>query len=144
MKYSVEITINKPMVEVIRTFGNPAEMQNWMQGLLSFEHEDQEYGNPGSKTNLVFKSGKKKMKIVETIISNDLPKDFTASYNTKNVFNKIRNTFEEKGPNETRYISHQEFHFSGMMKLFSLFMAGAFKKQSFQYLKDFKDYVESK
>lgn len=143
MKYSVNIAINKPLKEVIRVFENPDDMKKWMKGLIKFEPLDKEYGKPGSKTLMVFEMGKRKMKMVETIISNDLPKDFTASYNAKNVFNIVRNTFEEIDTVTTKYTSNQEFQFSGLMKIMSFFMAPAFKKQSFQYLKDFKAYVEN-
>lgn len=144
MKYSVDININKPLKDVISIFENPEDMKKWMKGLISFEQIDEEYGKPGSKTLMVFEMGKRKMKMVETIIVNDLPKEFTASYNAKNVFNIVVNSFEELGPYSTRYITHQEFHFSGFMKIVSLIMAPAFKKQSIQYLKDFKYYVENK
>lgn len=143
MKYSVNIAINKPLKEVIRVFENPDDMKKWMKGLIKFEPLDEEYGKPGSKTLMVFEMGKRKMKMVETIISNDLPKDFTASYNAKNVFNIVRNTFEEIDTVTTKYTSNQEFQFSGLLKIMSFFMAPAFKKQSFQYLKDFKAYVEN-
>ena len=141
MKYSVDIAINKPLKEVIRVFENPDDMKKWMKGLIKFEPLDEEYGKPGSKTLMVFEMGKRKMKMVETIISNDLPKAFTASYTAKNVFNIVRTTFEEI--DTTKYTSNQEFQFSGLLKIMSFFMAPAFKKQSFQYLKDFKAYVEN-
>lgn len=144
MRYSVDITINKPLKEVISVFENPEDMKKWMKGLISFEPMDEEYGKPGSKTLMVFEMGKRKMKIIETIISNDLPKGFTASYNAKNVFNIVGNTFEEISSNSTKYTTNQEFQFTGFMKIVSFFMAPAFKKQSFQYLKDFKNYVENK
>jgi hypothetical protein len=144
MKYSVDITINKPLKDVIAIFENPEDMKKWMKGLISFEQMDTEYGKPGSKTYMVFEMGRRKMKIVETIIANDLPKEFTASYNTKNVFNIVVNSFEELGPDSTKYITQQEFQFSGFMKIVSLMMAPAFKKQSIQYLQDFKYYVENK
>ena len=35
-----------------------------------------------------------------------------------------------------------EFQFKGFMKLIGFFMPGAFEKQSFKYMKDFKAFAE--
>ncbi|MGE5356149.1 MAG: SRPBCC family protein [Deltaproteobacteria bacterium] len=142
MKYSIDITINRPINEVIETFKNPDEMKNWMKGLVSFEPLDDNFGNPGSKSLLVFQSGKRKLKMMETVLVNNLPHEFTASYKAKNVFNIVGNSFEEIGPEKTKYITNQEFKFTGLMKIAYFFMKPAFKKQSYKFLHDFKEYVE--
>ena len=42
-----------------------------------------------------------------------------------------------------RYTTEQEFQFKGFMKIMAFLMPGAFKKQSMQYLKDFKAFAEN-
>jgi hypothetical protein len=79
----------------------------------------------------------------ETIIKNDLPEQFHANYAAKGVYNIQENFFEETPEGGSLWISHNEFRFSGFMKLMGLFMPGAFRKQSYQYMKDFKAFAEN-
>jgi hypothetical protein len=61
----------------------------------------------------------------------------------QNVYNEVKNYFEEVGPQQTRYSTDNYFRFSGVMKLFAFFMQSAFKKTSQDYLNRFKAFAES-
>ncbi len=143
MKYTQEITINKPLEEVVRLFDNPDNMGHWMEGLVSFEHLSGEPGKVGAKSKLKFKMGKRDLEMVETILVRDLPREFSGTYEAKGVFNVVKNYFEAINENQTKYTAENEFQFSGFMKLFGWLMPGAFKKQSFKYQEDFKRFAEA-
>jgi carbon monoxide dehydrogenase subunit G len=142
MKYTVEIEINKPIDQVIELFDNPSNMKEWMKGLESFEHLSGIPGQPGAKSRLKFKMGKREIEMIETITVRNLPDEFSGTYDAKGVFNVVKIHFVKLSETKTKYISEQEFRFSGFMKLFGLLMPSAFKKQTLIYLEDFKKFAE--
>lgn len=142
MKYSSEIEINKPLDSVIELFDNPNNMEKWMKGLQSFESISGNPGQIGAKSRLKFKMGKREIEMIETITVRNLPAEFSGTYEAKGVFNVVKNKFISLPDGKTKYISEQEFRFSGFMKIIGFLMPSAFKKQSMQYLVDFKKFVE--
>lgn len=142
MKYSVEIEINKPIAKVIELFDNVDNMKQWMEGLQTFEHISGTAGQVGAKSKLTFIMGSREIEMIETITVRNLPAEFSGTYEAKGVFNIVSNKFQSVGENKTRYISEQEFQFSGFMKLIGFLMPGTFKKQSMKYLQDFKNFAE--
>lgn len=81
-------------------------------------------------------------KKIKTITVRNLPDEFSGTYDAKEVFNIVKNKFISLSDNETKYISEQEFQFSGFMKIIGFLMPSAFKKQSMESLSDFKSFVE--
>ena len=143
MKYTTEIKIIKPRTEVVEKFSNPDNMKHWQRGFISMEPISGNLGEEGSKNMLKYKMGKRDIEMEEKIVKKDLPAQFHANYSAKGVYNIQENFFEETPEGHTLWISHNEFRFNGFMKLMGLFMPGAFRKQSYQYMKDFKDFVEN-
>lgn len=143
MKYTVEIEINKPIDTVIELFDNPDNMGKWMEGLQSFEHLSGTPGEPGAKSRLKFKMGKREIEMIETVTVRNLPDEFSGTYEAAGVFNIVKNKFEKISENKTKYFTENEFHFKGFMKIMAWIMPGAFKKQSMKYLKSFKQFAEN-
>ena len=142
MQYTVEIDIDLPRSRVIELFDSTENLYMWQKGLQRFESISGEPGQPGAKSKMVYKMGKRNMELVETITKRDLPDEFHCTYETKGVFNVVTNRFSEAGPDKTRWESENEFRFSGFMKVIGLLMKGAFPKQSLQYMQDFKAFAE--
>ena len=143
MKYSNEVVINLPLKKVITLFDSEENLFKWQPELLSLEHLSGEKGKAGSKTTMKYKMGKREIDMIETITLNDLPREFTATYEAKGVWNEMKNVFEEIDAKSTLWRSDSYFKFSGFMKLMGFFMPGAFKKQSQQALDRFKAFAES-
>ena len=143
MKYTNEVIIKRSRAEVVRLFDDPENLKKWMKGLQSFEHLSGEAGQPGAKSLLKFDMGKRKMEMIETVTVRNLPDEFSGTYEVKGVFNKIRNLFIEVDENTTRYVTENEFDFTGFMKIIGWLFPSAFRKQSQQYLEDFKNFVEN-
>ena len=144
MKYTTEVEINLPVKKVIELFDNPDNLKLWMEGLQSFEHLSGTPGQPGAKSKLKFKMGKREIEMIETITVRNLPEEFSGTYEAKGVFNIVKNKFIAVGENKTKYINEHEFQFSGMMTLIGVLMPGVFKKQSMKYLEKFKEFAEQK
>lgn len=143
MKYTNEVVINLPLKKVIELFDSEENLFKWQPELLSFEHLSGEKGKVGAKSKMRYKMGKREVEMIETIIVNELPKEFSATYEAKGVWNEMKNHFETISENSTRWHSHSHFKFSGFMKLMGFFMPGAFKKQSQKSLDLFKSFAEA-
>lgn len=129
MKYTTQIEINQPIEKVIALFDNPDNLKKWMEGLQSFEHISGTPGQPGAKSKLKFKMGKRDMEMIETVLVRNLPDEFTGSYEVDGVYNVVRNKFEELSENTTQYSTENDFQFKSFaMKVMVFLMPGAFKK----------------
>ena len=142
MKYQNEIEIDLPVNKVVELFDNPENLKHWMPGLQSFEHISGTPGQPGAKSRLFYKMGKREIEMIETITNRNLPDEFAGTYEAKGVYNVVSNKFIPVAANKTNWVTDNEFRFSGFMKLMGWFMPGAFKKQSQQYLELFKTFAE--
>ncbi len=144
MRYEVLVDIDLPLEKVVQEFENTENYYDWMKGLEKLEHVKGEPGKEGSQTYLHFDTGKRKMKMLEKVLINNLPKSYKVSYEVNGVYNEVDNQFESLGPETTRYTTDNLFQFKGIMKIMAFLMKGAFKKQSLKYLNDFKKFVENK
>ena len=142
MKYQQEIIIQRPRKEVVEMFSNPDNMKHWQRGFIFMKPINGEPGAEGSQNLLKYEMGKREIEMTETILTNNLPQEYTATYEAKGVYNFQKNRFLDTPEDHTRWISENEFRFSGFMKLFGWFMPGAFKKQSRKYMEDFKAFAE--
>lgn len=143
MKYTVEVTINRPRQKVVELFDNPELMPKWQKGFVSMQHVSGEVGQPGAKSNLVYDMNGRKIEMVETIITRNLPDEFSATYDARGVHNVVVNRFYEDGPDKTRWVMENEFNFSGFMALIGLLMPGSFRKQTLEDINRFKTFAES-
>ncbi|NQV52099.1 MAG: SRPBCC family protein [Flavobacteriales bacterium] len=142
LKYTCEITINKPREEVVRLMDDPANMKHWQPGFISLEPLTGTPGEKGAKSLLKYKMGRRDMEMTETISERNLPEIFSAIYEAENVWNEQINRFIEVDAYTTKWVSESVFKMGGPMKLMAWLMPGMFKKQSQQYLGHFKAFVE--
>ena len=82
------------------------------------------------------------MEMIETVTLRELPHRFDGTYDAKGVHSITRNEFHEAGPESTRWVAHNEFRFSGFMKVIGLLMRPAFPKQSHKFMVAFKAFAE--
>jgi len=142
MKYQHKITINKPLNEVVEKFSDPDNLEHWQRGFIFMKPINGELGAEGSQNLLKYEIGKRQIEMTESILKNNLPYEFSATYKARGVYNSQKNSFKEIDQNTSVWIADNQFEFSGFMKLFGWFMPGAFKKQSWKYMEDFKAFVE--
>ena len=142
MRYQQEITINKPRKEVVEKFSNPDNMKHWQRGFIFMKPINGQMGEDGSQNLLKYDMGKREVEMTETILKNNLPDEYSATYEAKGVYNYQINKFSPTMEKNTLWITDNEFMFSGFMKFFGWFMPGAFKKQTRKYMEDFKAFVE--
>lgn len=142
MKYTVQAEIDLPIEKVIELFDNPDNLKHWQPGLISFEHVSGTPGQPGAKSRLKYKMGKREIDMLETITVRDLPREFSGTYEANGVYSVSKNFFKPVSDNKTLYINENEFRFRGFMKVIGFLMPGSFRKESMKYLMQFKEFAE--
>ena len=115
MKYHLEIEINQPRERVAELFGNPENLAFWQPGFVSLEHLSGEEGEAGSKSRLLYKNRGRDVEMIETVTVDNLPDEFSATYEAKGMLIAVNNRFEEAGPGRTRWSSDNEGQVSGIM-----------------------------
>lgn len=143
MKYSNQIDIYLPLNRVIELFDNEENLGKWQPGFISFEHLNGEKGQAGAKSKLTYQRGKGQIEMIETITLNELPHRIDLTFEMKGTLNIMSNQFEALDNNSTRWVSDNEFQFSSFMyKIMGWMMPGAFKKQSYKFMENFKAFAE--
>ncbi|HLT53552.1 MAG TPA: SRPBCC family protein [Flavobacteriaceae bacterium] len=143
MKYTIESIIELPLDEVIKKFDSLDNMKHWQRGLVSAEHISGTPGEVGAKMKLSYIMGKRKMEMIEIITHKNFPHEFHGTYDVNGMHNVQENYFSETPEGHTLWVSKSEFIPTNfMLRLMTLIMPGAFKKQSRIYLNDFKNFAE--
>ncbi|MGB0166060.1 MAG: SRPBCC family protein [Luteibaculum sp.] len=142
MKYTQQIEINLPREQVVQLIQDPDNLKHWQRGFIALEHSSGNPGEKGATSVLKYQMGKRRIEMTEEILDVNWPEKFDVLYEARQVKNIQRNRFEELENNKTLWISEAEFKLSGPMKIMGLLMKGAFKKQSYRYLEDFKSFAE--
>ena len=142
MKYTLSNTINRPLAEVMQKFKDPEGVKHWMEGLTRIEHLSGTPGEVGAKSDFYFLHKNKEMKITETILEQDLPRQIKFGYQSGMGYNEVELRFEELDAHTVKQTSNSYFEMRGLMKVFGFLMQGLFKKQSLKYMDAFKAYVE--
>lgn len=142
MKYEQKIIINKPIDEVIEKFSDPDSLKHWQQGFIFMKPINGVLGEEGSQNLLKFSIKGREIEMTETILANELPFKYEATYIAKGVWNQQANYFEQIDSGKTVWRTHNEFRFSGFMKAIGMLMPGTFKDQSRQFMEDFKAFAE--
>lgn len=144
MKYTSEVIIDLPLMELINKFDSVENMKHWQRGLSSIEHVSGIPGMTGAKMKLTFKIEKRDFEIIETITHRDLPYESHGFYSTKGIDNFQENYFEETSTGSSKWVSKSDYlPLNFMMGAMLWLMPKSFKKQSMQYMMDFKNFAEN-
>lgn len=142
MKYSLSNTIEAPLEKVAAMFADSEGVKHWMEGLQRIEHLSGTPGEVGAKSDFYFLHKNKEMKISETILEQNLPKQIKFGYQSSMGYNEVEMMFEEISPNQVEQINNSYFELKGFGKIMGFLFKGMFKKQSMKYMVAFKEYVE--
>jgi uncharacterized protein YndB with AHSA1/START domain len=143
MKYALELTINKPRAEVWRIFDDPNNMDKWQPSLTRTERLEGTAGQPGSVAKLTYTSGEREYSLIEKVIHRQEPERHESVYVNEFADNTIKNTFLDRGGNETLWKVEVEFKFkTRLMNLVSPFVKKRFVANTQRDMDRFKTLVE--
>ena len=144
MKYTCEIDVDLPRDRVIGLFDEQENLKHWLIGLESFTHKSGTPGHPGAQSDIVVTSGNRRVQMVETIETRNLPNEFTAHYTTDGMWNRTENFFHVNADGSTRWEQVNEFRADGLfMKFMMGLMPGMFRKETMKQMVSFKSFAES-
>lgn len=144
MKYSGAIEIEKPIELVTKLFAEADNLKEYQDGFISKELQSGQEGEIGAVSKMYYKYRKHDMILIETIISNNLPASFEASYHHKHMDNTMKCTFTSIGDNRTKYEYTYEYtRISWVIpKLMALLFPSMYRKQGEKWINQFKEFVE--
>lgn len=144
MKFKLELTINKPRAEVWKAFDSTENLKQWQPSLKKFEHVSGTPGQPGAVSKLTYEENEREFTLTEKIDLREEPERFDGAYENEFSENTIKNTFIEKGENETLWVSENEFKFKTLlMKIMGTVMKRNFVRRTYRDMERFKEFTES-
>jgi len=142
MKYQQEIVIDLAREKVVELFTDPSHFSEWQPGLQCYELVSGQQAQTGAKAELTTVAGNRVTGMTETVENNSLPDSLDVIYETHGVWNRSANRFLAESPTTTRWISENEFRFTGVRKALGL-LESSFKKESLETMERFKAFAEN-
>jgi len=144
MKYTLELTINKPRAEVWKAFDSIENQKEWQPSLTKFEHVSGKPDQPDAVSKLTYEENEREFSLIEKIINREEPARFDGLYENEFSENTIRNSFVEQSENETLWIVENEFKFkTSLMKIMGPLMKKNFAARTQKDMGRFKEFVEN-
>jgi uncharacterized membrane protein len=143
MKYSCTVTINLPISKVVELWENELHFKEWQDGFKSIEHISGQPNTKGAKSKITL-NDKRKIELIETIISTNLPNEKVALYEHIHMSNTQTTKFISIDDTITQYISEIEYiKFNGIfITLIAKLFPNKFKAQSQKWMNQFKKFSE--
>jgi len=144
MKFKLELIINKPRVDVWKTFDNPQNISKWQPSLTKFELQSGTQGQPGAVSKLTYEEGGREFSLIEKVTYREEPHRLDGIYENEFTDNPIMNTFIANGENETLWVIKAEFKFkTPVMRILGPFMKKNFMNRTQNDMERFKEFAES-
>ena len=119
-------------------------MDKWQPTLTKIERFDGVAGQPGSVAKLTFKNGDREFSLIEKVTFRAEPERLDGVYENEFADNAVKNTFLERGSNETLWKVEVEFKFKTLaMRLIGPFVKKRFVANTQRDMDRFRALVES-
>lgn len=145
MEYTCTVDIDRDIDTVVNLWADAHHFAEWQDGFHTIELLEGQADSIGAKSRLLYQQGKRKLELIETIISNDLPHEKKALYEHTDMTNTQTTRFERLTDNKTRYTSEVVYTtFNGFIpNMMAKLFPSVFKKQSQKWMDQFKVFAES-
>ena len=143
MKFKLDITIDKPRLEVWQAFTNPDNMNKWQPSLTNIEAISGTQGQPGAVSKLTYEESGREFSLIEKIILCDEPNQLDVLYENEFTDNPTKNIFIEHGEDQTLWVIEAEYKFKTLpMKLLGPLVKKNFIRRTQRDMEGFKDFME--
>ncbi len=145
MKHQGYIDIDRSIELVTKIFADPQYLGEYQDGFIKKVLVSGEPGQTGSVSKMYYENRKHKMELTETIISNQLPDLFEASFYHIHMDNTMKCKFKALSPNQTRYQYTYEYTRINwlMPRLMAILFPSMYKRPAEKWLRQFKEFVEA-
>lgn len=141
MRSVVDLEINAPRELVAELYSDPSNNPKWMEDLERNEPISGVLGEPGSKYRMVSKDSA--MHFVVTVVSVYLPENVRLHLEWKQFTVHINVDFIQLDAGLTRFISTEDFAFTGLRaRLLGLLARSAIKTAHRRHMEGFKRFAE--
>ena len=145
MKFTVQLPINKSRLEVWKAFDNPDNMKKWQPSLISFDRISGAQGQPGAVARLTYEENGRQFTLIEKVTYREEPQRLDGAYENDFAHNIVRNTFVERGSDQTLWVVETEYKFRTLiMRVLGPIMKKNFVARTRKDMERFKEMVESK
>lgn len=143
--YSEEITIERPVQEVVDLFAAIEHYPDWQPDLQDYVTFSGKPLQEGAKSRMVFRENSHdNVKMVEEILENRLPGMLRVKYATDGIISYQTHIFRPANEGATLYRIETENDLEGLMKVMGVLNPSHFKKQTLKFMESFKEFVESR
>ena len=140
--YTAQVSVNKPINEVFKTFNNSENSKNWIPEIKSFEVVNNNLGKTGSIYKLVVENQGEEISMTEKVLAFVPNEKVTLFFDAENMLKTDDYLFsEENGVTKITLNASCKSDSYIMACLFPYFK-GTFKEQDQTYLNNFKEFVE--
>ena len=145
MKFGGTIIINQPYEKLAALFADTNNLKEWQDGFQKKELISGIEGENGAVSSIYLSQGKRDMELVETIIDNQLPHYFEATYHHKHMDNTLKTSFTPINGSQTEYKTEGEYTRINwvMPRLMAILFPSMFRKQAYKWMKNFKQFAEN-
>jgi hypothetical protein len=143
MEFITEVAIDLPLEKVITIFDNTDNTYWWQPGLKEITILEGEDRAEGAHYRMVFEGRKNDLVVEETVLTRNLPGEYTTVNRSRGVENSVRNQFFSSGDGTTRWRTFNRYRFTGMMRWMAPFMKQAFKSNTLLIMERFKMFAEN-
>ena len=144
MRYQIELNINAPRENVVDLFLDVDNLREWQPSLVKFEMVTEgKFRGVGAQSRQFHKMNNNEAEVLATITHDNYPEEFFATFVSDGVWNLIENRFTEHNDNQTKWTLMAEYRCERfVMKALMFLFPSMFKKQTQQYMQNFKEFVE--
>lgn len=145
MHYQLELEIEAQRDRVVELFLDADNLKNWQPSLVRFEVISAgEFRGVGTQSKQLHRMGTREVDMLATITVDDFPDEFAATFEADDVWNLVTNRFTDQAEGGTLWTLTSDFRSSKWwMMLLMLVSPGLFKKQTQEFMANFKEFAES-
>ena len=140
--YTAQVSVNKPISTVFKTFNNSENIKKWIPEVKSFEVVNKNPGKTGSVYKIVIDNQGQEITMTEKVMAYVENEKVTLFFDAEGMLKKDDYTFTEKDGVTTVTLNASCQSDTYLMACVYPLFKGTFQKQDQSYLNNFKAFAE--
>jgi hypothetical protein len=141
--YSAQVSINKPLREVFKTFNNSEKIKNWIPEIRSIKVVNSNPGKTGSVYKIVLENQGQEITMTQKVMAYIENEKVTLFFDAEKMLKKDDYLFTEKDGITTISLNASCVSDSYLMACVFPYSKSIFQKQDQNYLNNFKKFSEN-
>ena len=141
-KYSVQVSVNKPIKDVFKKFNNIEDSKKWIPEIKTIETIKSNLGKIGNVYKIVIQNQDQEIKMTERVLAYVPNEKVTLFYDAENMLKTNDYVFTERDGVTQIVLKSTCRSDSYLMSCLFPYFKSTFKEQDLSYLNNFKNFVE--